>query len=783
MGIFDNIASRFGYRRSIDHVPESPSNKSDNAITTNASKKVLSSTGGMFTTVIYPGWHSQSGSTAYGLDWSGNKDSKTGVDWQVQQYKGLIYDAIQRIANPVATSKYMIVDKDDEPVIDHPFLSVLDLPLGQEAYRDGFSITKRDLFYTLAVDLLLFGNALWLVNDLKNPSQLLPISPQKITTRIGKNGFVTEYIWCENTPSQVVYPAQNIVHFQFIDPQYGPNYYQRLRWGKSPIEAHSTLVELNDKMNTLIDDTMDKLGLPTVLAEVDGSKAGADKATIERIREDMTNRFFGKKDKVAVINAELMKITLLETKLKDLQFTESKELTAHEIAAMFGIDPMMLGYNQNTNRAQAESAIYFFQRFTLLPFLEKIAAQLNKDLIVPVYGDGFEFKFIEVVDENVEQMRLDYQTGFSMGAITPNEYRSGYMNLEPIDDPAMDKTYIPMGIIPVSGEIGALNQQANGDEEIEIEDDDAYVDIIDDDADDETAEVDNSKTYIEIIENEPIIIHKITTEELQRNRRKFQGLLRSAFLANEKNYKKNLDVIFDRQMDEVSRRLRSIESKWFEKRDARRADLDFILFDVKTETGKTITQMTAPIEQMLLFTTQQQINALELPIDFETASESVLKLLETGGRPRGVFKFAQEITKTTDENLRKTLLAGIRGGETIQQISDRIEAVKADAIGYRAVRIARTEINGGYNRAAQETVKSTVDEVGGRPVKFWYTAGPAERDTHNMNEQESMQMNGLPIDQPFAANGLQMPGDPDGDASEIINCRCSLGLIIEGLGT
>jgi len=236
----------------------------------------------------------------------------------------------------------------------------------------------------------------------------------------------------------------------------------------------------------------------------------------------------------------------------------------------------------------------------------------------------------------------------------------------------------------------------------------------------------------------------------------------------------------DKRMKETIKSMKPITTKATD--DEIESLLDFIMFDIDDATVATIAAMTPAIRKNLLLTAEAHINAMDLPISFEEASEALLKLLDTGGRPEGVFKFAQEINDTTDKALRKTLTDGIKSGETIQQLSDRIAFVKDDAQGYRAVRIARTEINGGYSRAADTTVKESVDIYGGEAKKFWYTAGPAEREEHNMNERESFEKNGIPLNEPFEANGLFFPGDPAGEADQVINCKCTIGHIIEGLG-
>ena len=754
------------------------SNDRSQSPTATATEKTIPANAYHMVTIIHPG-----GTAENTFGWQTLKDAEFNADWQVSQYKGLIYDGINFIAKPAASTGYSMINANGEPIPNHPFEAVLENPLGTIAIKQGFTITYRDLIYTTVCDLYIFGNALWEVDNKRNPTWIVPLPPQVVEpVKNPQTGFVDKYIVSNNTPQRREIPAENVVHFQFIDPRYGPGLFPRFAWGKSPLQAHSDVLVINDKMNKLQSETMDKLGLPVMLAKVDGSKSGnTGEDDLDRIKNKLQNKFYDKKDKIAVIDIDLMDLVLLETKLNELQFVEGKSLTGHEIAAMFGIDPMFLGFNQTTNRAQADSAIYVFQRFTLAPLLQHIADQLNHDLIQAAYP-GVTFVFDDVVDEDGEARRADWQMAFNCGAVTPNEIRTQVLKLEPLKITAMDKPYLTMAVLPI--EYAESNATPEEPETITVtEEEPDTITVTDEEDEEETEDEEKSLGYITVIE--PTIIEcKMGRDTVNKNRRRYQALNRQIMLANEKHYIKTLSGIFERQMDGVDKRLRQVKDKSFIlKRNVKPSDLDYLLYSVDDETLRTMKDMTESIKDLLLQSGLQRVEALNLPIDFDTISPRLLKLLQTGGRAEGVFKFAKEITDTTDINLRATLLEGIKAGEPIAELSKRIAAVKQDAQGFRAVRIARTEIIGGNNRAADVTVREAVEELGeGEPVKFWYTAAPAERETHNMNEAESIERDGVPIDEAFEANGLMFPGDPSGEAGEVINCRCALGHIIKGLG-
>ena len=138
------------------------------------------------------------------------------------------------------------------------------------------------------------------------------------------------------------------------------------------------------------------------------------------------------------------------------------------------------------------------------------------------------------------------------------------------------------------------------------------------------------------------------------------------------------------------------------------------------------------------------------------------------------------ITQAAED--RAAVLADLVNGTTAKVISERLAAAAVadritvkefanildsafdDLAGYRAEAIARTEMVGSYNAGSRAVaVKSGVVLA-----RQWLTAGDARtRESH-------MALNGVrtvSMDDPYP-NGLMFPGDPNGSASETVNCRC-----------
>lgn len=131
------------------------------------------------------------------------------------------------------------------------------------------------------------------------------------------------------------------------------------------------------------------------------------------------------------------------------------------------------------------------------------------------------------------------------------------------------------------------------------------------------------------------------------------------------------------------------------------------------------------------------------------------------------------INQTTNERLRGSLMRGVDAGESIDQLTERVNGVFDNAIGFRAETIARTETVKSFNFARHDGFKQS----GVVEQEEWLaTMDNRVRDTHAGASGQVKSINGT-----FNIGGAQLeyPGDPSGPAAEIINCRCSLLPVID----
>jgi len=122
-------------------------------------------------------------------------------------------------------------------------------------------------------------------------------------------------------------------------------------------------------------------------------------------------------------------------------------------------------------------------------------------------------------------------------------------------------------------------------------------------------------------------------------------------------------------------------------------------------------------------------------------------------------------------DIGRAITQGIVRGESIPKTSKSVMQMMNKSISH-AERIVRTETVRSMNMGCMDSMEHAASR--GLPIqKQWLaTLDSVTRDSHQMVDGEIRD-----IDEPFS-NGLMFPGDPAGDASEVINCRCTMVEVI-----
>ena len=132
------------------------------------------------------------------------------------------------------------------------------------------------------------------------------------------------------------------------------------------------------------------------------------------------------------------------------------------------------------------------------------------------------------------------------------------------------------------------------------------------------------------------------------------------------------------------------------------------------------------------------------------------------------------VQDTTLTDINETILRSIENNETVTELSSRLQRYFGDTMPGRARTVAQTSTTGAFE-AARELRWDTSGRV---QEKRWLTQRDGfVRETHTEADGQE-----VATGRSFTVGGesLRHPGDPNGSAANVINCRCTQLPIIRG---
>ncbi len=204
-----------------------------------------------------------------------------------------------------------------------------------------------------------------------------------------------------------------------------------------------------------------------------------------------------------------------------------------------------------------------------------------------------------------------------------------------------------------------------------------------------------------------------------------------------------LRLYFDEQMKIVLRNIRKYGKGY-------KTDVSFFLFAMSEWNDKLAKIMKPLVQASVLSGGESLIEDFGLDVTFDITSPFVSDFFSM--REMKI----KHINRDTFDKLTKSLTEGIQDGETIKELSARVETVYSDAKGYRSRMIARTETNIANNFGHMESMR-----LAGIERKEWVTAGDEDvRFEHDLNGDQGC----IDFNSEFYGTNEQYPGE--------INCRC-----------
>src|SRR6266568_3661354 len=181
--------------------------------------------------------------------------------------------------------------------------------------------------------------------------------------------------------------------------------------------------------------------------------------------------------------------------------------------------------------------------------------------------------------------------------------------------------------------------------------------------------------------------------------------------------------------------------------------------DVGTDSGESVLKDLKYDQKP--FETKDSLSGFDLNLH---APDVLVYLLSLAGTK------VQQITDTTLAQLQSTLEAGVQAGESIAQLSKRIDDLYLlQIIPNRSQTIAASEVAAANNYGSHEAAKASDLSLN----KVWL----ATDDSHTRPDHREADGQTVSMDEPFQVGGSQLmyPGDISlgASADEIIRCRCT----------
>lgn len=233
-----------------------------------------------------------------------------------------------------------------------------------------------------------------------------------------------------------------------------------------------------------------------------------------------------------------------------------------------------------------------------------------------------------------------------------------------------------------------------------------------------------------------------------------------------------LQALIDIEEDEGTKAtLKSMQqSKIYQKQyqDALKKQINGILDTMQVEEFKTVDEYLKKCYEDGFIGTMYDLQGQGIPMCMPIDQESMVRAVQTDSKiSQGLYTRLGEDVDLLKRKITAQVSRGIATGMTFQQVAQQLS--NYTNIGYNnAVRIARTE---GHRIQVQSTMDACykAKDIGADVVKQWDSAlDKRTRESHAKVDGEIRE-----LDKPFS-NGLMFPGDPNGKAAEVVNCRCAL---------
>lgn len=345
-----------------------------------------------------------------------------------------VYACVRLRANNIASIPWYVERKkgdDWERDDNHDLAKLIAKPC---PYYDWSDIIRR------GVMLMDLGGDTYLSKVRNGPGkvrEVWPLLPDEMVIYPGRDRMIEKYKYRYRGVIRNL-PADDVIHLRYSNP--GDLYY-----GMSPLQAAARAVDIDEEGEKWQKLSLQNMAVPPFIFSMEGEITQEQYDQTKRMVSENSGPENARKPWV-VGNAKAQSLAQSAT---DLDFIQGRKMTREEICAAYSVPPPLVGLYENATLANITTAREILWREGLLPVVDEICAQLNRQL---VEEEGIRINYdltnVEALAENYTEKIDNARKLWSMGIPLTEINRRLELELELDDIAGADVGYLPGGLLP-----------------------------------------------------------------------------------------------------------------------------------------------------------------------------------------------------------------------------------------------------------------------------------------------------------------------------------------------